>query len=196
MKSYQYLQTLGKQYSYYTKALLNRFPDNFYRLVICVLVLEIFFMSVLTNLSLVQMVHFQNFYNETVMNNRIASQVPTILFLKSLATNINEATDIHMKSSQVQLLQKEIEQFLSIIMMMNMRLLGQYQCILYGVISCHGLATCPVRAWIHSFHELDKSTPRISKTSQCTLLSTNCPHTYLTKKLVRFYHYIVALQWY
>ena len=113
------------------------------------------------------------------MNNRIASQVPTILFLKSLITNINEVTDIHMKSSQVQLLWKKIEQVLSIIMIMNMWLLGQYQCTLCGVISCHSLATCPVCAWIHSFHELDKSTPRISRTSQCTLLSTNCPHTYV-----------------
>ena len=37
-------------------------------------------MSVLTNLNLFQMVYFQNFYNETVMNNKIASQVPTIFF--------------------------------------------------------------------------------------------------------------------
>ena len=77
-------------------------------------------MSVLTNLSLFQMVHFQNFYNEAVMNNRIANQVSTILFLKSLITNISEVTDIHMKSSQVQLLWKKIEQVLSIILIMNM----------------------------------------------------------------------------
>ena len=180
MKSYEYLQTFGKQYSYYTKAVLNRFSDAFYRLVICVFILKIFFVSVLTNLSLLQMVHFQNFYNETVMNNRIASQVPTILFLKSLITNISAVTDIRMKTSQVQLPWKKIGQILSIIMIMNMWLLGQYQCTLCGVISCHSLVTCPVCAWIHSFHELDKSTLRISRTSQCTLLSTNCPQTHLS----------------
>ena len=42
-------------------------------LVICSFILEIFFMSVLTNLTLFQMVHFQNFYNETVLNNKIAN---------------------------------------------------------------------------------------------------------------------------
>ena len=63
----------GKYYSNYTKAVLNRFSDAFYRLVICVFILEIFFMSVLTNLSLFQMIHFKNFYDETVLNNRIAS---------------------------------------------------------------------------------------------------------------------------
>ena len=70
-----------------------------------------------------------------------------------------------MKSAQVQLLRKKIEQILSTIMIMNMWLLGQYQCTLCGVISCHSLATCPVYAWMHSFYELDKSTPRISRTS-------------------------------
>ena len=179
MKSYEYLQTLGKQYSYYTKAVLKRFSDAFYRLVICVFILEIFFMSVLINLSLFQMVHFQTFYSETVMHNRIASQVPTILFLKSLITNISAVTDIRMKTSQVQLPWKKIGQILSIIMIMNMWLLGQYQCTLCGVISCHSLATCAVCAWIHLFHELDKSTPRIPRTSQYTLLSTNCRHTYV-----------------
>ena len=72
MKSYEYLQTLRKEYSYDTKVLLNRFSDAFSRLVKCFFILEVFFMSVLTNLSLFQIVHFQNFYNETVMDNRIA----------------------------------------------------------------------------------------------------------------------------
>ena len=136
-------------------------------------------MSVLTNLNLFQMVHFQDFYNETVMKNRIASQVPTILFLKSLITNISAVTDIRMKTSQVQLPWKKIGQILSIIMIMNMWLLGQYQCTLCRIISCHSLATCPVCAWIHSCHELDKLTPRMSGTNQCTLLSTNFPHIYV-----------------
>ena len=65
-------------------------------LVTCAFIIEIFFVLVLTNLSLFQMVHFQNFYNETVMNDRIASLVLTILFLKSLITNIRKVTDIRM----------------------------------------------------------------------------------------------------
>ena len=180
MKSYGYLQTFGKQYSYYTTALLNRFSDAFYRLVVRVFILEIFFMSVFTNLSLFQVVHLQIFYDETVMNNRIASQIPTIFFKKKgLISNISEVTDICIKSSQVQLLKKKIEQILSTIMIMNMRLLGQYQCTLCGVISCHSLVTQPVCAWIHSFQELDKSTPGILRTSSCTLLSTNHSYTYV-----------------
>ena len=137
MKSYEYLQKVGKQYSYYTKAVLNRFSDAFYRFVICIFILKISFfsfffilMSVLTNFSLFQMVHFQIFYNETVVNNRIASQVPTIFFKKSLINNISEVTNIRMKSSQVQLLRKKIEQILSTIMITNMGLLGQYECTL------------------------------------------------------------------
>ena len=129
-------------------------------------------MSVLTNLSLFQIVNFQNFYYESVTINRMASQVPitflkkvNYFFKKSLITNISEVTDIRMKSSQVQLPWKKIEQILSTIIM-NMWLLGEYQCTLCEVISCHSLATCPVCAQIHSFHELDKSTPRISRTSQ------------------------------
>ena len=38
---------------------------------------------------------------------------------------------------------------------------------------------CPVSAWIHSFNELDKSTPRISRTSYGILLSANCHHMLL-----------------
>ena len=56
-KSYEYLQTLVKD-SYCTKAVLNRLSDDFYRLVVCTVILQIFFMSVLTNLNLFRMVYF------------------------------------------------------------------------------------------------------------------------------------------
>ena len=56
---------------------------------------DIFLMSVLSNLSLFRMVHFQRFHNETGVNNRVASWVPTILKQKSLITNISELTDMY-----------------------------------------------------------------------------------------------------
>ena len=70
-----------------------------------------------------------------------------------------------MKSVQFQFLKKKIGEILSRTMIMNMQLYEQYQ--------------CPVSAWIHSFNELDKSTPRISRTSYGILLSANCPHMLL-----------------
>ena len=69
-KSYEYLQTLVKD-SYCAKAVLNRLSDDFYRLVVCTVILQIFFMSVLTNLNLFRMVYFQHFHIETVVNSRI-----------------------------------------------------------------------------------------------------------------------------
>ena len=45
-----------------------------------------------------------------------------------------------MKSFQVQFLRKKIELILSASMIMNVWLLAQYQCSLYGIISCHTLA--------------------------------------------------------
>ena len=38
------------------------------------------------------MVHFQNFHNETGLNNKITNYVPTILKQRSLITNISEVT--------------------------------------------------------------------------------------------------------
>ena len=64
---------LGNSIVINTKAVLYSFSDVFYRLVIFVFIYKIFFMSVLTNLRLFQIDHFQSFYNETVMNNRIAN---------------------------------------------------------------------------------------------------------------------------
>ena len=80
-------------------------------LVICAFIIEIFFVLVLTNLSLFQMVHFQSFYNETVMNDRIASLVLTILFLKSLITNIREVTDIRMSLPRFNFSGRKLDRF-------------------------------------------------------------------------------------
>ena len=120
------------------------------------------------------------------MNNIIARYV-SFLKQKNLITNISSVTDMHEvfpdsishEGNWTDFVPNHDNEHvvawaISMLFVLGNQLPNSNQSI--SIIQSNKV-TCPVCAWIHPFHELDKSRIGISITSYGTLLSANCPHT-------------------